>query len=62
MDMDCSNCVYDDRDPNDDPCYKCLSGYYGKPGFCPKDSHKETDKEKEEKIFIDKNTPLPWQD
>lgn len=58
MDTDCSNCIHDDKEPDEEPCYKCLSGYYGKPGFCPKDPHKETE---EEKIYLDKNTPLPWQ-
>ena len=33
MENDCCDCIHDDKSPNEDPCYQCLSGYYGRPNF-----------------------------
>ena len=53
LNEDCSLCVYDDCSPNDNPCYQCLSGYYGKPNFVRKEKEKRP-------RHIDEYTPLPW--
>lgn len=52
-DDDCSLCIHDDKSPNDDPCYKCLSGYFGKPNFVRKEPEKRP-------RHVDEYTQLPW--
>lgn len=56
---DCSECVYYDESPMDDPCYHCLDGYVGRPNFKRKvkEVKKKEPKEKQEKSA---DKPLPW--
>ena len=53
MENDCCDCIHDDKSPNEDPCYQCLSGYYGRPNFERKVKEKKP-------RHIDEYTPLPW--
>lgn len=62
---DCKDCIHNDKDATDDPCYKCLSGYFGLPGFCPKPKVVKKDRKKarkavEKKDYLPEDTPLPW--
>ena len=52
-DDDCSECIHDCKSPNEEPCYKCLSAYFGKPYFEKKEKEKRP-------RHIDEYTPLPW--
>lgn len=53
MEDDCCDCIHDDKSPYEDPCYKCLSGYYERPNFVRKEKDKRP-------RHIDEYTPLPW--
>ena len=60
---DCKDCIHSDKDATDDPCYKCLSGYFGLPGFCPKPKEPKIKKkaaEKKKREYLPADTPLPW--
>ena len=58
MAWDCNGCKYEDLSPCDDPCYKCLDGYNGRPRYTPK--HQPKPEPKKEKINVDEDTSLPW--
>lgn len=71
---DCSACLYYDNEVTEEPCFKCLSGYFDKKYFTKtRDKHAKAFRIKEElhsstRVYkkIDKidykseETPLPW--
>lgn len=61
---DCKDCQWSKRECTDDPCFKCLSGYFGRGCFVPKLVEKEAVlqeiRAKKPKKYVNKNTPLPW--
>ena len=56
---DCSECIHNDKDPCDNPCFHCLDGYNGRPDFRRK-PEKVEEKKKEKLIFVSEDEPLPW--
>lgn len=59
---DCSKCMYDDTEVTDEPCFRCLSGYFDKKYFKKKleNSKAKVTKKKKEIVFKDENLELPW--
>lgn len=63
---DCEKCIHYEKEATDDPCFKCLSGYFGLPGFCPKPKIVKKDRAEARKSikkkceYLPSDTPLPW--
>ena len=53
-DQECRKCIHFEKDSSEDPCYSCLSCYFGKPNFVEKPLDGTAPR------VIDQYTQLPW--
>lgn len=62
---ECTGCIYEDNDTDEQPCYKCLSSYLGRPYYKAKSKSivkEQPKKDPSEEFMKDENTPLPWEE